>query len=200
MQFLESHSNKRKDGYGGSIENRMKFSLAALRTMNKHFPYSRIGIKIAPCGGYNDMGEVDEDWNPSVENAKATYGPFCAELDKLGLAYVQVMRWWAAYDPMLGGKVRAVEWDPIEYLRPILKNTPLVGNTSFTPEEADQWIRDGKMDAAVIGRPLIPNPDYIQMLKENRAEDIYEEQPGDEFWWYKWRNNGKALTTRGSTS
>src|SRR5689334_9001289 len=108
MQFPESHSNKRTDEWGGSIQNRMKFSLNVLKVLNKHFPYNRIGIKIAPCGGYNDMGEVDQDFNPSIEKAKGTYGTFCKELDKLGLAYVQVMRWWAAYDPMLGGKQRGV--------------------------------------------------------------------------------------------
>ncbi|KAF2021159.1 FMN-linked oxidoreductase [Aaosphaeria arxii CBS 175.79] len=193
MQFLESHSNKRSDEFGGSIHNRMRFSFTILQALTKYFPYSRIGIKIAPCGGYNDMGELDEHGNPSIEKAKETYGTFCKELEKLGLAYVQVMRWWASYDPMIGGKPRAVEWDPIAYLRPILKNTPLFGNTAFTPEEADQWIQDGKMDAVVIGRPLLYNPDYVDKLTSGRAAEIYKEQPGDEYWWYKWRMNGKCI-------
>jgi 2,4-dienoyl-CoA reductase-like NADH-dependent reductase (Old Yellow Enzyme family) len=191
MQFLESHSNRRTDEWGGPIENRMKFSLAVLAQCNKHFPYSRIGVKIAPCGGYNDMGEMNAAGDPSPEHAKLTYGPFCKELNKLGLAYVQVMRWWAAYDPMLGGKKRGVEWDPIAYLRPILKDTLLVGNTGFTPEEADEWIREGKMDAAVIGRPMLYNPDYVQLLEEGRREEMYDEEPGDEYHWYKYRNNDK---------
>lgn len=76
MQFLESHSNKRTDEWGGSIQNPMRFSLACLEAMNKHFPYFRIGVKIAPCGGYNDMGEIDANGIPSVEAAKATYRPF----------------------------------------------------------------------------------------------------------------------------
>jgi 2,4-dienoyl-CoA reductase-like NADH-dependent reductase (Old Yellow Enzyme family) len=183
MQFLESHSNKRTDEWGGSLENRMRFSLECLAELNKHFPYSRIGVKIAPCGGYNDMGEMDIDGNPSVEAAKATYGPFCAKLNSLGLAYVQVMRWWAAYDLMIDGKPRGVEWDPISFLRPILKDTLLFGNTGFTPQEADQWIREGRMDAVVIGRPLLYNSDYVQKLQDNRADTLYQEQPGDEHWW-----------------
>ena len=183
MQFLESHSNKRTDQWGGSIENRMRFSLSCLKMMNQHFPYSRIGLKIAPCGGYNDMGELDSNGVPSVEAAKATYGPFCEELDKLGLAYVQVMRWWASYDLMIEGKPRGIDWDPIAYLRPILKHTLLFGNTAFTPEDAEEWINIGKMDAAVIGRPLLYNPNYVEKLKSNGRKDIYEEQVGDEWWW-----------------
>ncbi|OQE11990.1 hypothetical protein PENFLA_c066G10198 [Penicillium flavigenum] len=183
MQFLESHSNRRTDQWGGSIENRMRFSLACLAKMNEHFHYSRIGVKIAPCGGYNDMGEMDILGRPSPEAAKATYGPFCARLDTLGLAYVQVMRWWAAYDLMIDGKPRGVQWDPIAYLRPILKNTLLFGNTAFSPREADQWIEKGLIDAVVIGRPLLYNPDYVQKLQMGRADLLYEEQAGDEHWW-----------------
>lgn len=183
MQFLESHSNKRDDKWGGSIENRMRFSLSCLKQMNKHFPWNRIGVKIAPCGGYNDMGELDENGTPSVEASKATYGPFCAELNKLGLAYVQVMRWWAAYDLMIEGKPRGVEWDPIAYLRPFLCDTLLFGNTGFTPAEADAWIRDGLVDAVVIGRPLLYNADYVEKIQRGALDEIYQEQPGDEYWW-----------------
>lgn len=183
MQFLESHSNRRTDQWGGSIENRMRFSLACLAKLNEYFPYQRIGIKIAPCGGYNDMGEMDAQGRPCAEAAKATYGPFCAKLDTLGLAYVQVMRWWAAYDLMIDDKPRGVEWDPIAYLRPILANTLLFGNTAFTPSEADDWIARGLIDAVVIGRPLLYNPDYVEKLQAGKASDLYEEQPGDEHWW-----------------
>ncbi|KAH6648120.1 hypothetical protein BKA67DRAFT_524310 [Truncatella angustata] len=183
MQFLESHSNQREDEWGGSLENRMKFSLACLAQMNKHFSYGRIGIKIAPCGGYNDMGELDAAGHPSAEAAKAMYGPFCAKLDTLGLAYVQVMRWWEAYDVFIDGNPRGVAWDPIAYLRPILKSTLLFGNTGFRPEEADEWIHDNRMDAVVIGRPLLYNPDYVAKLREGRSNELYEEQPGDEYWW-----------------
>lgn len=183
MQFLESHSNRRDDKWGGSIQNRMRFSLTVLSKMNEHYPWNRIGVKIAPCGGYNDMGELDQHGNPSVEASKATYEPFCTELDKLGLAYVQVMRWWSAYDLMIGGKPRGIEWDAILHLRPILKNTPVFANTGFTPSEADEWIRKGYCDAVVIGRPYLYNPDYVEKLERNAADELYLEQPGDEYWW-----------------
>lgn len=167
----------------------MRFSLAVLARLNEHFPYHRIGIKLAPCGGYND--EMDAQGRPSTEAAKATYGPFCEKLDTLGLAYVQVMRWWKAYDLMIDGMPRGVEWDTISYLRPILQNTLLFGNTGFTPAEADEWIKEGRVDAVVIGRPLLYNPDYVEKIRAGNVHLLYEEQAGDEYWWYKWRNNDK---------
>lgn len=84
---------------------------------------------------------------------------------------------------MIDCKPRGVQWDAISYLRPILKDTLLFGNTGFEPEEADEWLRDCRMDGVVIGRPLLYNPDYVEKLKVGRSEELYREQPGDEFWW-----------------
>jgi hypothetical protein len=50
------------------------------------------------------MVDMEKDRDACVERSKATYGPFCVELDMLRRAYVQVMRWWAAHDPMLASK------------------------------------------------------------------------------------------------
>lgn len=183
MQFLESHSNRRADDWGGSVENRMRFSLGCLAAMNKHFPYSRIGIKIAPCGGYNDMGELDAAGQPSPDAAMATYGPFCEKLNKIGLAYVQIMRWWQSYDLMLGDKPRGVQWDPFPFLRPLLCDTVVLANTGFTPQEAEDWIRQGRVDAVAIGRPLLYNADYVEKVKAGLADELYQEQAGDEYWW-----------------
>ena len=93
------------------------------------------------------------------------------------------MRWWAAYDLMIDGEPRGIEWDTISYLRPILKDTLLFGNTGFEPNEAGRWIRDGLVDGVVIGRPLLYNPDYVAKLQSDQADTLYVEQPGDEYWW-----------------
>ncbi|KAL2839253.1 hypothetical protein BJY01DRAFT_257779 [Aspergillus pseudoustus] len=181
MQFLEAHSNTRTDAWGGSIENRIRFTLGVLERMSRYFPYNRISIKIAPCGGYNDMGELDASGQPSIEAAKATYIPFCKALAKLGLAYIEVVRFFAPFDPVIDGKGRGVDWDVISELRDILRGTPLFGNTAFTPEEAETYIREDRMDGVAIGRPLIYDQDYVGKLKA--GEQLYQEQRGDEFWW-----------------
>lgn len=55
--------------------------------MNEHLPWSGIGIKITPCGGYRGIGR----WAPTDTQAPISleaYGAICAELDKLGQTYV----------------------------------------------------------------------------------------------------------------
>jgi hypothetical protein len=66
-------------------------------------------VKITLCGSYIDIGELDPNSNLSPEAALATYGGFCAELDKLGLVYIQVMRWWVSYDLMIDSKPQGVQ-------------------------------------------------------------------------------------------
>jgi hypothetical protein len=48
------------------------------------------------------------------------------------------------------------------------------------------------VDAVVIGRPLLYNADVVELLESGRKEGMYDEQPGGEFHWYKFRNNDKA--------
>lgn len=55
-QFLDSTSNKRTDEWGGSIENRCRFGLKALDALIDVYGAGKVGIKINPCGGYNDVG------------------------------------------------------------------------------------------------------------------------------------------------
>ncbi|KAL2802456.1 hypothetical protein BJX63DRAFT_440932 [Aspergillus granulosus] len=142
-----------------------------MQFLDKYFPYNRLSIKIAPCGKYNDMGELDESGQPSVEAARATYIPFCEALAKLGLSYVEMARFLAPFDPVIDGRGRGVQWDAISELRGVLKGTPIFGNTAYTPEEAEQCIREGRMD------------DYVTKLKAGEPERLYQEQHGDEFWW-----------------
>jgi 2,4-dienoyl-CoA reductase-like NADH-dependent reductase (Old Yellow Enzyme family) len=59
-QFLDSNSNKRTDQWGGSIENRCRFGLAVTKAIVEVLGAGRVGTKISPCGGYNDVGCVHD--------------------------------------------------------------------------------------------------------------------------------------------
>jgi len=69
----------------GGYSNHINFSLAILpsRTSN---PATRALASRSRRVGYNDMVEMDKDWDPCVDRAKLVYRPFCIELDMLGRA------------------------------------------------------------------------------------------------------------------
>lgn len=55
-QFLDNTVNKRTDKWGGSVENRIRFGVEILKALVDVFGPGRVGLKVAPGGGYNDVG------------------------------------------------------------------------------------------------------------------------------------------------
>ena len=56
QQFLDNTSNHRTDRWGGSAENRSRFGLEVLKEIVAIWGADQVGVKLNPCGGYNDMG------------------------------------------------------------------------------------------------------------------------------------------------
>jgi NADPH2 dehydrogenase len=51
-QFLQSESNERTDGYGGSIQNRIRFPLEAVDAVVKVVGAERTGVRISPWSDF----------------------------------------------------------------------------------------------------------------------------------------------------
>ena len=78
-QFLSPISNKRKDKYGGSLENRMRFPLEVFSSVKNILP------KDFPLG----MRITGTDWeNNGINEDEASI--FAKELEKIGCHYVCV--------------------------------------------------------------------------------------------------------------
>jgi 2,4-dienoyl-CoA reductase-like NADH-dependent reductase (Old Yellow Enzyme family) len=147
-QFLESHSNKRTDQYGGSIENRSKFVLEAIDALLEVYSNKRVGIKLTPSGGYNDMGEDTE------EKAIELYSYLINQLNERNIAYIQMARKSPYGDP----KARGNNVDISEF-RSLMKNVLFFANADFSAEDGNSYVSEGKADAIAYGRNYINNPD-----------------------------------------
>jgi hypothetical protein len=58
-QFLDSTANQRTDEWGGSVANRCRFGLEVMQALVEVWGAGRVGIKLDPAGGYNDVGYAD---------------------------------------------------------------------------------------------------------------------------------------------
>ena len=58
-QFLQDHSNRREDEYGGSIENRARLLLEVTDAAIAVWGAGRVGVHLAPRGDTHDMGDSD---------------------------------------------------------------------------------------------------------------------------------------------
>lgn len=58
QQFLDNTANQRTDQWGGSYINRCRFGLEALKVLTEVWGADKVGVKLNPAGGYNDVGFV----------------------------------------------------------------------------------------------------------------------------------------------
>ncbi|KZP34343.1 FMN-linked oxidoreductase [Athelia psychrophila] len=167
-QFADKSSNLRTDKWGGSVENRARIYVETLKAVTEVWGPSRVGIKLNPCGGYNDVGMNEED-------TKETFSYIIDHCVKLGLAYVQLTRYLTFFDPVFDqpginqGKQRVqTQLDVVETFGPIIRaagsKTKLILNGGLSAAEAEKLVAEKKIDAAVIGRSFINNPDLVSRL------------------------------------
>ena len=74
------------------MKNRCRFPLRVIDELSAVYGNNRVGIKLSPCGGYNDMGMSEQD---TVE----TYTYLIKQLNARHIAYIQIARYWAMGDP-----------------------------------------------------------------------------------------------------
>jgi N-ethylmaleimide reductase len=137
MQFLSSNTNQRTDGYGGAVQNRVRFVVEALEAMSRAAgTAAKVGIKISPAMPFNDCSDADP-----VE----TYTTLVKAISPMGLAYLHVLR--SAPLPNI-----------FDILRPLFKG-PFAAGGGFTKETGDAALKSGAADFIVFGKLFTSNPD-----------------------------------------
>ncbi|KAL3440868.1 hypothetical protein BJX65DRAFT_289696 [Aspergillus insuetus] len=152
--FVHDNINTRSDMYGGSLENRLRFPLQVVDAVIEAIGADRTAIRLAP---FHVLQETRDS------NRLATFGGFCADLEKRGLAYVHVVE--PRYDQGSGegafsgsiqrengseggdGGASASIWP----FRRILKNTTVIGAGGYDAGSAARAIEEG---AYIFLRPV----------------------------------------------
>ncbi len=141
-QFLQDHTNRRSDDYGGSIENRVRLPLEVTDAAISVWGADRVGYHMAPRCDSHDMG----DSNPA-----ATFGHLARELGRRKIAFLCARE--SLDTPRLG---------------PDLKRAfggVYIANQGFTAEAADRVLAAGEADAVAWGKLFIANPDLPRRLQ-----------------------------------
>ena len=150
--FLQSKTNQRTDGYGGSVENRLRFLREILTATAAHCPANRTGLRISPTSERKGMGDSD----PAA--LARGIGALAREFD---LAYIHLI------EPIASGFMEAPEKPVLEDLKAAYGGK-VIQNGSFTAADAEACIAEGKADAVSFGRPYIANPDLVTRFREER--------------------------------
>lgn len=147
-QFLSGNTNVRTDGYGGSLENRVRFPVEVVQAVSDAIGPDRTGLRISPAITYNGIAEGDTyELYPALARALAPYG----------LAYLHL--------------VENHNRDLTELLREIWPGG-LILNPHRTPadrpagaEAAAEALRDGLADAVSLATLWLANPDLVARVR-----------------------------------
>lgn len=71
-----------------------------------------------------------------LEETIDTFSYFISEIDKLDIAFIDLLRYAPAFDEVFDGKKRATVHDVVETYAPLVKNAKLFAGAGYTPEEA----------------------------------------------------------------
>ncbi|KAJ7812640.1 flavoprotein NADH-dependent oxidoreductase [Mycena olivaceomarginata] len=162
-QFLDSTSNRRTDKWGGSPENRARFAIETLKVLREVWGPD-VGLKLSPTGGANDVGMP-------LDDTIATFGHLLREVDKLGLAYVALVRYNLLRDPEFDGEKRATPHDVVVTYRHFLTTTPIFVNGGVAPAEAELLFGSGSVAGVFFGVPWIAHPDLARRIQSGKALD-----------------------------
>ncbi len=145
-QFLQDKSNRREDGYGGSIENRARLLTEVADAVISVWGADRVGLHLAPRGDSHDMGDSDPH---------ALFTHVAHEMGARGLAFL-MLREHPGDDSLLGAIREAF-------------GGPVIANEGLTPASAEALVAEGRADAVGFGRDFIATPDLVARIRAGVA-------------------------------
>ena len=161
-QFAIANFNYRTDQYGGSLENRARFPLMILKkireAVGKHFI-----VEILISGEEDKYGGYTRDDTVAFLRMAAPY---------VDIAQIRA----SDADGNHPTNYTPEEVPTLDVAAYIKSKNPGVLITTVggwhNPDTAERAIAEGKLDLVSMARAWISNPDYGQLIYEDRAEDI----------------------------
>ena len=162
-QFLVSHTNKRKDNWGGDYENRIRFPLEIVKRIRekvgKNFLliYRLSVIDLIPNGS---------SWEEVLLLAK--------EIEKAGVNIINSgIGWHEARIPTIATSVpkRAFSWITKKLYGNV--SIPIIASNRInSPEVADDVISDKCADLVSLARPFLADSEFVKKAFENKSNEI----------------------------
>jgi N-ethylmaleimide reductase len=139
MQFLSTGTNRRADGYGGTLNKRLRFVIETLEALSAECGAERVGLRICPGNPFNDLHD---------EDPAETYRQLLSALRSLPLAYLHIVR-----------SPRS-DLDAFALARAHFAGA-LIVNDGFDFASGNALLAAGEAHAVSYARAFIANPDLV---------------------------------------
>ncbi|WP_158940718.1 alkene reductase [Burkholderia sp. S171] len=153
-QFISAQANNRRDEYGGSLQNRLRFLREIVDAVGKVVGPERLGVRFTPLFTSTDqdrvyIGLVEDD-------PHQTYIEAIRVLEAAGAAYVSIAEadWENAPDL------------PEDFRREVRRTFSgrIIYAGRYTAERGARLIEANLADLIAFGRPYIANPDLPERI------------------------------------
>ena len=191
-QFLSPYTNRRKDEYGGSLANRMRFmDMVMSEVMEAAGDDLAVFVKMNMRDGFKGGMEIDESLLVAERLAQSGAHALVLSGGFVSRAPMYVMRgempirtmthymdsWWLKYGVRLAGRfmIPTVPFREAYFLEDALKfreriRMPLVYVGGLVAREKIDEVLDDGFEAVQMGRALIHEPDFVnRMQREEQA-------------------------------
>ncbi|RAY11121.1 alkene reductase [Actinomadura craniellae] len=148
QQFLADNTNRRTDGYGGPVRNRIRFAVEAVRAVSEAIGAQRTALRVSPGVPANGIAESDPaEVYPALAGALAAHD----------LAYLHVV------ETMNRDVTRRIRdaWPGTLILNP----HPTPGSYPADVETAAAALTEGVADAVSLGELWLANPDLPARIR-----------------------------------
>jgi N-ethylmaleimide reductase len=150
-QFLRDGTNRRTDGYGGSVDNRLRLLMEVTEALIETVGRERTGVRLSPNDDPQGCGDSD---------SAALFAAAAAALDSLDIAFLEMR----ASRPQ--STFRPAQRQVVPLIRRAFKGV-LILNSDYGVQDASQALASGQADAIAFGRPFLANPDLPYRLANN---------------------------------
>lgn len=176
-QFTLKYTNRRKDEYGGSFENRYRFPVEVVREIKSRcgedYPvslrYSVISKTKDFCVGAIPGEEYVEVGRDMEESEKAAKYLQDAGYDMLNADNGTYDAWYWAHPPAY--MPLNCNLDDVAHIKKFV-DIPVVCAGRMEPDTAAQAIANGRIDGMGVARQFLTDPEWVTKLMEGREEDI----------------------------
>ncbi|MFN0215496.1 MAG: FAD-dependent oxidoreductase [Saprospiraceae bacterium] len=162
-QFIAPRTNHRKDEWGGSFENRIRFPVEIMQKVREKAGKDFIVIfRISML----DLVEGGSSWEEVEQLAFA--------IESAGASIINTgIGWHEARIPTIATMVPrgGYAWVTKRLMGKL--SIPLIAtNRINTPEKAEELLRDGFADMVSLARPFLADPDFVRKAQAQKSEEI----------------------------
>lgn len=159
-QFTQDVSNQRTDEYGGSIENRSRFTYEIAKAVADSIGPERVGHRISPWSTFNGM---------RMKDPIPQFTDVINKLSNIGIAYIHLI------EPRISGDILVDTVETLDFVYDAWKG-PLLIAGGYAPETARKLV-ENRADREILvtfGRLFIANPDLVYRVREGLALNHYD--------------------------